>query len=268
MDVALSVSSLDFTSGLAEYLRGGHVVWAYALLGATTAPPLVPNSVLLVTGGVMAAEGHLNLALVLLVVAGSAVFGDLVIRRIGQALSSRVLNRMHRRPRREALLRWTALRIQRHGVPFIIGVRFLPSGRIIGGLAAGIMRYPARRYAVGAGVAEAVWASYSVGAGYISGRAASNSFYALSLGLGISLLVAAIGTLAQWASRARERRQGGGAARPSAVVAASFAGESRPSAVRSTAPPGKGGRPAIGPPARSRDGHDEPFSCPSAGREK
>ncbi|CAG7625816.1 DedA family protein [Actinacidiphila bryophytorum] len=268
MDVALSVSSLDFTSGLAEYLRGGHVIWAYALLAVTTAPPLVPNSVLLVTGGVMAAEGHLNLALVLLVVAGSAVFGDLVMHRTGQVISPRVLSRMHRRPRREALLRWTALRIQRHGVPFVIGVRFLPSGRIIGGLAAGIVRYPARRYAIGAGVAESVWASYSVGAGYISGRAASNSLYALSLGLGISLAVAGVGTVAQWASRARERRQGTGVTRPSAVVASSVANKGGAAALGPAGTPGAGGTPTIGPPAASRDGYGDTFSCSSAGREK
>jgi hypothetical protein len=101
-------------------------------------------------------------------------------------------------------------------VPFVIGVRFLPSGRVIGGLAAGVVRYPARRYALGAGIAEAVWASYSVGAGYISGRAASNSFYALTLGLGISLVVAGCGTIAQWISRSRERRSGG---HPPIVVA-------------------------------------------------
>ncbi|WP_078862050.1 DedA family protein [Streptomyces sp. NRRL F-5123] len=267
MDVALSVSSLDFTSGLAEFLRGGHVIWAYAILAATTAPPLVPNSVLLVTGGVMAAEGHLNLALVLLVVAASAVLGDLAMHRTGRALSGRVLERMHRRPRREALLKWAALRIQRHGVPFVIGVRFLPSGRVIGGLAAGIMRYPVRRYAVGAGVAESVWASYSVGAGYVSGEAASNSFYALSLGLGISLLVAALGTGAQWLSRAAERRQTGGAPRPSAVIAASVAGESRtvPGPSRPSGPSGEGAGRA-GPPPGPRDGRDGTFSCPSAGR--
>jgi membrane protein DedA with SNARE-associated domain len=264
MDVALSVSSLDFTSGLAEFLRGGHVIWAYAILAATTAPPLVPNSVLLVTGGVMAAEGHLNLALVLLVVAASAVLGDLAMHRTGRALSGRVLERMHRRPRREALLKWAALRIQRHGVPFVIGVRFLPSGRVIGGLAAGIMRYPVRRYAVGAGVAESVWACYSVGAGYVSGEAASNSFYALSLGLGISLLVAALGTAAQWLSRARERRQNGGAPRPSAVIAASLAGESR---TTSGAGPSSGtGATTVGPPAGPRDGHDGTFTCSSGGR--
>ncbi|MBY8880836.1 DedA family protein [Actinacidiphila acidipaludis] len=220
MDVALSVSSLDFTSGLAEHLRGGNVLWAYALLAATTAPPLVPNSVLLVTGGVLAAEGRLDIALVLLVVAGSAVVGDLLVHRAGRAMSGRVVARMRRRPQRAALLHWAALRIQRHGIPFVVGVRFLPSGRVIGGLAAGVMRYPARKYAIGAGLAEAVWASYSVGAGYLSGRAASNSFFALCLGLGISLLVAGVGALAQWASSRRDRRRDGGAAKPSTVVAA------------------------------------------------
>jgi membrane protein DedA with SNARE-associated domain len=268
MDVALTVSSLDFTSGLAEYLRGGHVIWAYALLAATTAPPLVPNAVLLVTGGVMAAEGRLDLALVLLVVAGSAVLGDLLIHRTGRALSSRVLDRVHRRPRRAALLHWAASRIQRHGVPFVIGVRFLPSGRLIGGLAAGIVRYPARRYAVGAGVAEGVWASYSVGAGYISGRAASNSFYALTLGLGISLLVAGVGTVAQWMSRARERRQArapGAAVRPSAVVVTSLAGESG-----AVAPASSSGGPGVGPPSASPDTVDGAtrHPCPLAGRGK
>ncbi|NEA56276.1 DedA family protein [Streptomyces sp. SID13666] len=207
MDVGHFVSSLDFTAGLVEHLRGGNVVWAYALLAATTLPPLVPNAVLLVTGGVLAAQGRLDLTLVLVVVALSALAGDMLIHRTGRAVSGRVVSRIHRRPRQAALLRWAALRIQRHGVPFVIAVRFLPSGRLIGGLAAGVVRYPARRYLAGAGVAEAVWATYSVGVGYFSGRAASNSLYAVGLGLGVSLLVAAVGVLAQWASRTRERRQ-------------------------------------------------------------
>jgi membrane protein DedA with SNARE-associated domain len=263
MDVALSVSSLDFTSGLAEHLRGGHVIWAYALLAATTAPPLVPNAVLLVTGGVMAAEGRLDLALVLLVVAGSAVLGDVLLHRTGRALSSRVLARVRRRPRQAALLKWAALRIQRHGVPFVIAVRFLPSGRVIGGLAAGVVRYPARKYAIGAGVAEAVWASYSVGAGYISGRAASNSFYALTLGVGISLIVAGIGIVAQWISSGRERRSGE-AGRPSSVVAASMAGES--CAVAPMAPIAAGSQEVVPPPPPPppKEGEDK-FHSPLTG---
>lgn len=231
MDVALGVSSLDFTSGLAEYLRGGNAVWAYLLLAATTAPPLVPNSVLLVTGGVLAAQGRLDLALVLLVVAGSAVLGDMLIHRSGWALSGRVLARVGRRPRQAALLNWSARRIQRYGIPFVIAVRFLPSGRVVGGLAAGVVRYPARRYVIGAGAAELVWAAYSVGAGYFSGRAASNSFYALALGLGISLAVAGVGAVVQWISARRDRRHDG-TARPSLVVAASPAGQRGPGGAR------------------------------------
>jgi membrane protein DedA with SNARE-associated domain len=291
--VVSPVSSLDFTSGLAEYLRGGNIIWAYALLAVTTAPPLVPNAVLLVTGGVMAAEGRLNLVLVLLVVAGSALTGDLLIHRAGHAVSGRVLRRIQRRPRQAALLNWAALRIQRHGVPFVMGVRFLPSGRVIGGLAAGVVRYPARRYAIGAGGAEMIWASYSVGAGYFSGRAASNSFFALTLGVGISALVAAVGMVVQWNSRARERRlpRGPGEfARPSAVVAASLAGDSAVMApMRGTAgasivsvagmPALRGlpeGGPKIGPPSEPPDEAEERhavtgrsggrFRCGAAGR--
>lgn len=213
MDVGSFVSSFDFTAGLDAYLRDGHVIFAYAVLVATTAPPLVPNAALLVTGGVLAAEGRLSIALVLLVVACSALAGDLLIHRTGRAVSGRVLIRLYRRPRRRALLEWASTRIQRHGVPFVIGVRFLPSGRVIGGLAAGIVRYPARRYAIGAGVAEAVWATYSVGLGYFGGLATSNALYAVGVGLGVSVLVACLGTAVQWVAR---RRDGG----PELVVAA------------------------------------------------
>jgi membrane protein DedA with SNARE-associated domain len=208
MDVARIVSALDFTAGLEGYLRDGHVFWAYAVLAATTAPPLVPNAALLVTGGVLAAQGRLSIALVLLVVAGSALAGDLLIHRTGRAVSGRVLTRLYRRPRRRALLEWASVRIQRHGVPFVIGVRFLPSGRVVGGLAAGIVRYPARRYLIGAGVAEAVWATYSVGLGYFGGRAMSDSLYAVALGLGVSLLVAGIGSVAQTLSGRRSTPEG------------------------------------------------------------
>ncbi|WP_431959777.1 DedA family protein [Actinacidiphila sp. bgisy160] len=217
MDVGRIVSALDFTAGLEGYLRDGHVLWAYAVLAATTAPPLVPNAALLVAGGVLAAQGRLDIALVLLVVAGSALAGDLLIHRTGRAVSGRVLTRLYRRPRRRALLEWASVRIQRHGVPFVIAVRFLPSGRVVGGLSAGIVRYPARRYLIGAGVAEGVWATYSVGLGYFGGLAMSDSLYAVALGLGVSLAVAGIGGVAQRFSGRRSARAG--TASPGRVVA-------------------------------------------------
>ncbi|GGO88724.1 DedA family protein [Wenjunlia tyrosinilytica] len=200
------LSAFDFTEPLATHL-GGNALLAYGILGVTTAPPLIPNSAILVTGGVLAARGDLNILAVLAVVAMSAVLGDMLIHRGGAAMSNSVLSRVYRRPRRRALMEWAALRIERHGVPFVIGMRFLPSGRVFGGLAAGVIRFPARRYLFGALIAEGVWASYSVGLGYFGGRVTSNSFYAVGLGIGVSAAVATIGAVAQWAARRRDRKR-------------------------------------------------------------
>ncbi len=199
------LDSLDFTSVLARHMAGD-MLWAYLLLALTSAPPLVPNSALLVTGGVLAAHGQLDIALVLLVVAGSALVGDMVIHRGGRAVSGPVLSRFTRSARRRQLLEWAETRIERYGVPFVVACRFLPSGRLIGGLAAGIVGYPARRYLVGAGIAEALWATYSVGIGYLGGRVTGNALSAIGIGLLVSIAVAAVGGLVQLFARRRAAR--------------------------------------------------------------
>ncbi|QHC20990.1 DedA family protein [Streptomyces sp. GS7] len=178
----------------------------YGLLALTTLPPLVPNSALLVSAGVLASEGHAFLPLILAIVAGSALLGDVLMylaaRRFGGPVRSWIL----RRPRRRVALDWTSRRIRRYGLPFVIAVRFLPSGRIAGALAAGVLRYPRRKYVIGAAVAEMLWATYSVGLGYLGSAAAGNPLYAAGIGLGVSCVVAAAGTAFQWASRRRALR--------------------------------------------------------------
>ncbi|MFJ9413978.1 DedA family protein [Streptomyces sp. NPDC101227] len=192
-------------------------VFAYGLLALTTLPPLVPNSALLVTAGVLAARGDAFLPLILLVVAGSALLGDVLMYLVARRFGGPVRKWLQRRPRRRALLEWTSARIQRYGLPFVIGVRFLPSGRIAGALASGVLRYPRRKYVIGAGCAEALWATYSVGLGYMGSAAAGDPFYAAGIGIGVSCVIAAAGTGVQWAARRRALRmpaQGGGAAEP------------------------------------------------------
>ncbi|MFF2925457.1 DedA family protein [Streptomyces celluloflavus] len=178
----------------------------YGLLALTTLPPLVPNSALLVTAGVLASEGHAYLPLILLVVAGSATLGDLLIYLVARRFGGPVRAWMLRRPRRRAMLEWTLGRIERYGLPFVIGVRFLPSGRIAGPLAAGVLRYPVRRYALGAAFAETTWATYSIGLGYLGSAAAGDPFFAAGVGVGVSCMVAAVGTAIQWTARRRSAR--------------------------------------------------------------
>ncbi|MFD7918321.1 DedA family protein [Streptomyces sp. NPDC059740] len=173
----------------------------YLLLAVTTAPPLVPNSALLVTAGVLAAQGRLPLVLVLVVVAGSALAGDLVMyllaRRFGGPLR-RLLER-HARSRVALDRAWRGVR--RHGLPFVVAVRFLPSGRIVAALTCGVLRHPVRRFATAAAIAESVWAGYSVGLGYLGSAAVGQPLHAVGVGFAVSCAVAGVAVLVGWVGR-------------------------------------------------------------------
>lgn len=190
MDLSSLLSWADLTAGLAPRL-GSMACWAYAVLALTTLPPLLPNNLLLITSGMLAARGEMSLVLVLLSVVGSAVLGDLLLHRVGWTAGDRVF-RPATRGRRGEMFAWASQRLRRRGLPFVIGVRFLPSGRMLGFLAAGAAGYPARRFVVGAAIAEAVWAAYSVGAGYFGGAVSDDPVNAVVVGLALSLGVAAV----------------------------------------------------------------------------
>ena len=170
-------------------------LWMYALLALTTAPPLVPNAALIASAGALAHQGELSLPLVLFVVAASALAGDALIHGAGRLAGPRVLRRFARRPRQQTALAWMSARMHALGLPFVVGVRFLPSGRLVGGLAAAVVGYPTRRYLLGAAIAETVWASYSVALGYWGGSALHGPWTAFVLGGAVSLLVAGLAQL-------------------------------------------------------------------------
>ncbi|MDJ1133362.1 DedA family protein [Streptomyces iconiensis] len=190
-------------------------LWAYALLALTTLPPLVPNSALIAAAGVLAASGRLSLPLVLLTVAGSALVGDAAVHWLGCRAGGRVRAWLSASPRRKAALDWTAARVWRHGVPFVFVVRFLPSGRLAGGLAAGTVGYPLRRFLVGAGLAELFWAAYSVGVGYWGGHVLAGTLTGTLVGVGASAVLAGSASAVHWGMRRGARaavvvpRQGG-----------------------------------------------------------
>lgn len=178
----------------------------YGLLVLTTLPPLVPNSALLVTAGVLAAHGDLFLPLVLVAVAGSATLGDALMYLLARRFGGPARAWMRRRARRRVLLEWTSRRIERYGLPFVLGARFLPGGRIAGAVACGVLRHPLRRYLPGTALAETVWAAYSIGLGYLGSAAMGNRLYAAALGFGISCAVAALGAAVPWLARRRTAR--------------------------------------------------------------
>ncbi|MER7830393.1 VTT domain-containing protein [Streptomyces sp. NPDC052644] len=167
--------------------------WFYVLLVLATAPPMVPNSALLAGAGAVAAAGGLSLPLLLLVPLTSAVLGDLVVFSLGRRSRGRALAWLSRDARRRSMLEWVSHRIHRYGIPAVIAVRFVPTGRGVGGLTAGVVGFPLRSYLIGAGIAETLFVSYTVGLGYLGGRLVTGCGPApLLVGPAVSLLVAAV----------------------------------------------------------------------------
>lgn len=168
-----------------------YVYWFYVLLIVVTAPPMVPNSALLAGAGALAAGGSLNLPLLVCVPLTSAVLGDLAVYRLGRRSSARVLAWTDRRSRRRSMLTWVAERMRRYGVASVIAVRFVPTGRGMGGLTAGVVGYPARKYLLGAGIAEAIFVSCTIGLGYVGGRLVTEGLAPLFIGPTVSVMIAA-----------------------------------------------------------------------------
>ncbi|MCY0941354.1 DedA family protein [Streptomyces antarcticus] len=179
------------------------VHWVYALLVLVTMPPMVPNSALLAGAGALAAAGSLSLPLLVVILLISAITGDLAVFWAGRRSSGRARGWLEGKARRRSMLEWTAARFQRYGVPAVIAVRFVPSGRGVGGLTAGIVNFPARRYLLGAAIAEAIFVSYTIGLGYLGGRFATDGLAPLFIGPGVSLLVAGTVLATQRISRRR-----------------------------------------------------------------
>ncbi|MEU3194886.1 VTT domain-containing protein [Streptomyces sp. NPDC006992] len=186
----------------------GALLMTLAVVGLTTLPPLVPNSALIAAAGALAATGRIPLPLVLLTVAGSALAGDALMYGLGRRAGARLRCRLSR-GRRRAALEWVQERVGRYGVPFVIAVRFLPSGRVVGGLATGAVGYPVRRFLLGSGLAELLWAVYSVGVGYWGGRALAGTLSGALIGIGASAVLAGAAGLVQRLLRRRAPSRSG-----------------------------------------------------------
>ncbi|MEU3449227.1 VTT domain-containing protein [Streptomyces thermolilacinus] len=181
--------------------------WFYVLLALAIAPPLVPNSALLAGAGALAAAGGLSLPLLVLIPLASAVLGDLVVFSMGRRSRSRALEWLSRNARRRWMLEWVSGRIHRYGIPAVIAVRFVPTGRGVGGLTAGVVGFPLRGYLIGAAIAESLFVSYTVGLGYLGGQLAEGFGPApLLVGPAVSLLVASVALGVQrWSDRRPDR---------------------------------------------------------------
>lgn len=149
--------------------------WAYAIILALSLLdailPVVPSEVSVITAGVVASTGGLNLPLVILAAALGAFLGDNAAYLIGYHLGPRARQRFFRGKRSQKSFDWAERQLTTRGGELIAVARFIPGGRTAVTLSAGTLRYPWRRFVVFDVIAAVIWASYAALLGYFGGQA-------------------------------------------------------------------------------------------------
>jgi membrane-associated protein len=199
-------------------------LWAYAALWALLAidafVPVLPTQAIMITSGVLAAQGELNLPTAIAVGAAGVLCGDLawwVIGRTaprgigragprsatGRSRSSRWRARLTelataapesaKGPMRAATRLTRGLR--RPGPLVILLGRFVPGGRMAACFFAGRTRYPSRRFLAYEVAAAVAWASYGGVVGNVGGDAVTRSAWLL---VAIAAIGATVFATAGW----------------------------------------------------------------------
>jgi membrane-associated protein len=179
--------------------------WTYAVILGIAALdalfPLVPSEATVISAGVLAGAGDLQLGLVIAAGAAGAYLGDSSAYLLGRRLDERHAERLFGRRRT-----WAERMLERHGGPVIFGARFVPGGRTATTVSAGLLRMRWPRFAVFAAAAAVGWALYSALLGYVGGRTfEDNLLWGLLAGLGIAAATFLAVEIARRA-RARSRR--------------------------------------------------------------
>jgi membrane-associated protein len=165
--------------------------WTYAVILGIAAldalVPLVPSEATVISAGVLAGAGDLQLGFVIAAGAAGAYAGDTSAYWLGRRLDDRYVGRLFRGIKGARRRAWAEQTLERHGGPVIFGARFVPGGRTATTVSAGMLRMSWRRFAGFAGVAAVGWATYAALLGYLGGRAfEDNVLWALLTGFGVA----------------------------------------------------------------------------------
>jgi membrane-associated protein len=149
--------------------------WFYLIIlaGCTfdSLVPVVPSETLVIAGGVAAGLGDLNVGIVIAMAWIGAVTGDHLSYLIGRRASPWVLRRAERREKTANRLRWASDQIRTRGGLLLLTARFIPAGRVLLTLSAGITRQRPLWFTTWVVIAVTIWSSYSALLGFVGGQA-------------------------------------------------------------------------------------------------
>lgn len=168
-----------------------------AVVAGDAVLPVLPGETMVIAAAVLAAQGHLDIVLVVIAAALGALLGDNAAYGLGHSGLRRVADRLLRSEKNRHHFEWARTQLQDHGVWIIIVARFIPGGRTATTYVAGTVGMPwKRRFLPADAIAAAVWSLYASALGYLGGASFENNFWLPMLIGGVaSLLVGGIGEL-------------------------------------------------------------------------
>jgi len=194
---------------LASIFSVGHigypVLFAFVMAESSGVP--IPGETALITGGVLASQGQLNIALVIVIAAAGAIVGDNIGYLIGRKGGRWALERPGRfHLQRMAVLQTGEPFFERHGPKAVFFGRFLLGLRVWASWLAGATRMPWRSFLFWNACGGIGWAITIGLLAYFLGHSAGNAITAFGL-YGLAALV--LGVTAALIAHRRHRRVAG-----------------------------------------------------------
>ncbi|HKA27555.1 MAG TPA: DedA family protein [Gaiellaceae bacterium] len=177
--------------------------WAYLILFLLAffdaLVPIVPSETSVITAGVLAAAGDLNLTLVVAAAAAGAFLGDNTAYLVGSRYGTRINDRFFNGEKARRRVEWAQRQVTERGGELILIARFIPGGRTVVTLSCGTLGYPWPRFVVFDAVAALGWALYASLLGYLGGHAFEKApWKGLLLALGIAFAVTGSIEVLRW----------------------------------------------------------------------
>lgn len=172
-------------------------VWTYPSIAAAVAfdslLPIAPGETVMITAGVLAADGDLSLPLIIAAGMAGSLLGDNLSYGMGASLGRRAERRIFSSPKARGRVDWARRQLRRRGAVIIIVARFVPGGRTATTFSAGALAMPWRRFLAIDAVAAALWATYVALLGYSGGETFEQSLWKPMLGATLVTTVIALG---------------------------------------------------------------------------
>jgi membrane-associated protein len=151
-----------------------------------------PGDTAMITAGIIAANGGLQLHLVIIAGAIGGLLGDNVFYFLGRRFGPRLAGRLLKSDRAQDRYRWATRQIDIRAPTIIIVGRFIPAGRTVTTFACGTSGLAYRRFLPADTVAACAWAAYTALLGFAGGSAFRDALWQpLLIGLGVAVVLGA-----------------------------------------------------------------------------